>query len=110
MPKNSTAAIAAGGLTILALGASLASPISIFHQGAAPSIKITIDHNTNESATHAFKFPRVPSPASDNAARRAKISLVDGESDPNGAGLGARLLGVLQLQRAGEARVPLGRW
>jgi len=95
MPKNLAPAIAAGGLTILALGASLASPISIFHQGATPSIKITIDHNTNESATHAFKFQRVPSPTSDNAARRAKISIVDGEAHPNSGGLSALNDGIL---------------
>ena len=98
MLKNTThTAIAAATLSILALTAALvaAPPSMRAGQGAAPSIKITIDHNTNESATRAFKFQRVPSPTKGNAATHAKLSLVDGEIDPNGGGLSALTDGIL---------------
>ena len=36
-----------------------------------------------------FRFKDVPSPSKDDAAARAKLSLVEGEVDPNGADLGA---------------------
>ncbi len=63
---------------------------------AAPAeIKVTIDHNGVGAASGAFKFPRVPAPAKDDAATGAKMTLVDGETDPNGADLGALTDGVL---------------
>jgi hypothetical protein len=56
---------------------------------------ITIDHNTGAAATSEFKFQRVPSPARDDAASRAKLALVDGQLDSNGADLNALIDGLL---------------
>src|ERR1051325_3323567 len=50
-------------------------------------IKITINHNPNESATAAFKFKEVPSPSKTDAAKDAKFSIVEGERDENGGDL-----------------------
>jgi hypothetical protein len=52
-------------------------------------VKVTIDHNLNSTAAAAFKFKSVPSPAKDDAASKAKLLLVEGEVDGNGADLGA---------------------
>jgi hypothetical protein len=52
-------------------------------------VKIAIDHNSNTTATAAFKFKNVPPPAKDDAAANAKLMLLDGDVDPNGGGLSA---------------------
>ncbi len=62
---------------------------------ASAEIKVTVDYNGAGAAAGAFKFPRVPAPAKDDAAAGAKLTLVDGEIDPNGADLGALNDGVL---------------
>ncbi len=62
---------------------------------ASAQIRITIDHNTGAAATSEFKFPRVPSPARDDAASQAKLTLVDGQLDSNGANLTALIDGML---------------
>jgi len=54
---------------------------------ARAEIKVTIGHNDNDNAAPGFKFINVPSPASGNAARQAKLTIVDGEADPNSGGL-----------------------
>src|ERR1051326_438698 len=50
-------------------------------------IKIVVNHNSDESATAAFKFKDVPSPSKDDAAKSAKFSIVEGERDENGGEL-----------------------
>lgn len=62
---------------------------------ACGQIRITIDHNTGVAATGEFKFKNVPSPARDDAAFRAKLTLVDGQLDSNGANLNALIDGML---------------
>lgn len=62
---------------------------------AQAQIKITVDHNTGAAATSEFKFKRVPSPARDDAASHATLTLVDGQLDPNGATLTALIDGLL---------------
>ena len=57
-------------------------------------IKIATDHNSNVTATSAFKFKNVPPPAKDDAAQNAKLMLLDGDVDPNGGGLSALTDGV----------------
>src|SRR5204863_9472519 len=52
-------------------------------------VKITAEHNSVSTATKAFTFKTIPPPASDDAASKAKLVLVDGELDPNGADLSA---------------------
>jgi hypothetical protein len=51
-------------------------------------VKVVVDHNT-DSATPAFKFKNVPSPAKRSAATGATFSIVDGRRDQNGAGISA---------------------
>ncbi len=62
---------------------------------ASSQVKVTVDHNTGGAATGSFKFQNVPSPAKDDAAAKAKLTLVDGEIDPNGADLSVLTDGVL---------------
>jgi len=59
-------------------------------------IKVVLDRNRDASATSAFKFKNVPSPAKDDIAANAKLTLLDGELDPNGADMGALIDGVCQ--------------
>ena len=62
---------------------------------AQAQTRIAIDHNTGAAATSEFKFARVPSPARDDAAAHAKVTLVDGQLDSNGANLTALIDGML---------------
>ena len=57
--------------------------------------QITIDHNHGTAATAAFKFKSVPSPARDDAASNASLTMVDGEADPNSADISALTDGLL---------------
>ena len=61
-------------------------------------VKVTVDHNTVDRATSAFKFKSVPAPAKDDAAAGARLSLVEGELDSNGADLSALTDGTLPTQ------------
>jgi hypothetical protein len=47
-----------------------------------------VGHNA-DNATSEFKFKEVPSPVKNNAATKAKLSIVDGEQDGNGASVEA---------------------
>jgi hypothetical protein len=58
-------------------------------------VKVTIDHNVADAATAVFKFKRVPSPVTDDAAAAAKLLLVEGELDENGRELMGLSDGVL---------------
>jgi hypothetical protein len=58
-------------------------------------VKVVVDRNTGTSATGEFKFQRVPSPVKDNAAAKAKLSLVVGKQDPNGGSVNALIDGAL---------------
>ena len=69
---------------------------------AGPSqVTVTVDHNAGDAATKEFKFKRVPSPAKDDAGTKAKLALVVGKQDPNGAGLSALTDGALPAQEDG---------
>ena len=61
----------------------------------AAGVTITIDRNAGPKATPEFKFARVPSPMKDDAAAKATVQFVDGDLDPNGAGLTAFVDGLL---------------
>src|SRR4051812_10826269 len=52
---------------------------------ARAEVKPNIEHIENGQATADFKFKTVPLPAKDDAAAKAKISIVEGEKDSNGA-------------------------
>jgi len=75
-----------GLVTAVLLSVTLAAPAQV---------KVTADYNPNATATSAFKFKNVPLPAKDDAAAKAKLLLLDGEIDPNGADLSALTDGVL---------------
>jgi hypothetical protein len=47
-------------------------------------VKVVVNHNDNDKATADFKFKDVPSPAKDDAAAKAKFTIVDGDRDANG--------------------------
>src|SRR5258705_12339481 len=51
--------------------------------------KVTFDQNANNVANRDFKFKNVPTPAKEDAAAKAKLTLVDGDIDPAAADLAA---------------------
>jgi hypothetical protein len=57
--------------------------------------RIVFDHNPNNVATPDFKFKNIASPSKLDAAVNAKLTLIDGELDPNGAELAALIDGRL---------------
>lgn len=63
--------------------------------GTFDDVKVTIDHNANDVAKQGFKFKNVSSPVKDDAAAKAKLVLIDGEIDGNGADLTAVTDGLL---------------
>ena len=66
-----------------------------FVTAASAQVKVLIDRNTGTSATGDFKFKNAPSPVRQNAAAKAKLSLVVGKQDPNGGNLSVLTDGVL---------------
>ena len=54
-----------------------------------PDARVTFDHNLNSAANREFKFKNIPSPARDDAAASARVTLIDGELDQGGAELSA---------------------
>ncbi len=70
-------------LISLALGASVLA----FGAVARGEIKIVVDHNSNESASAAFKFKNVPTPSKNDPATSARFTILDGERDDNGGDL-----------------------
>ena len=66
---------------------------------AQAQVKVTVDHNTGPNATPDFKFKNVPSPVKDNAATQAKLKLVVGAKDDNGADLSVLTDGLLPAEQ-----------
>lgn len=60
---------------------------------------VRVEHNPNSAASPEFKFKNVPPPVRDDAAAKAKLVLVDGDLDPNGADLVAVSDGLLPTDR-----------
>jgi hypothetical protein len=81
-------AIAQRLFLIIMVAASLA-------HGVRSQTRVTIAHNDNKSANPEFKFATVPSPSRDDAAAHARVLIVDGEADGNGADVTALTDGVL---------------
>jgi hypothetical protein len=71
---------------------------------AQAQVKVTVDHNPNATATRAFKFKSVPSPLKDDLAAKAKLSVIEGQLDQNGAELSALTDGVLPAEEDEPAR------
>ena len=57
--------------------------------------KVTFDRNGNDVANRDFKFKSIASPAKDDAASNAKLTLIDGELDGGSAELSALIDGRL---------------
>ena len=51
--------------------------------------KVAFEHNANDVANREFKFRNIASPAKEDAAANAKLTLIDGELDQGGAELSA---------------------
>ena len=60
-----------------------------------PDAKVTFEHNPNDIANREFKFKNIASPAKDDAAAKAKLTLIDGDLDQGGAELAALIDGRL---------------
>ncbi len=65
---------------------------------AHAQVKVTVDHNSNAAANSAFKFKTVPSPSKNDDAAKAKLLLIEGEVDGNGADLSALTDGALPTE------------
>jgi hypothetical protein len=50
---------------------------------------VVFDHNPNSAATREFKFKNIASPAKDDAATTAKLTLIEGDLDQGAADLSA---------------------
>ncbi len=57
--------------------------------------RVAFDHNPNSTANREFKFKSIPSPAKDDAAASAKLTLIDGDLDQGAADLSALVDGRL---------------
>ena len=58
-------------------------------------VKVTFDRNPISTATREFKFKNIASPAKDDAAANAKLTLIDGDLDQGSAELAALVDGRL---------------
>jgi hypothetical protein len=58
-------------------------------------VKVTFDHNSNSAANREFKFKNIASPVKDDAAAKAKLTLIDGDLDQGSAELSALVDGRL---------------
>ena len=58
-------------------------------------VKVSFDHNPNSAANREFKFKNIASPAKDDAAANAKLTLIDGDLDQGSAALAALVDGRL---------------
>ena len=85
-------------MKLLALTVMPIATLLVLGLATPPAAKITIDHNTGSAANGNFKFKNVPSPAKDDLGAKAKLTLVDGEIDSNGADLTALTDGILPTE------------
>jgi hypothetical protein len=57
--------------------------------------KIVIERNTGAAATAKFEFKNIPSPARNDAAAKAEVTIVDAAPDPNAADINALTDGLV---------------
>lgn len=60
-----------------------------------PDARVVFERNSNSAATREFKFQTIASPAKDDAATNAKLTLIDGDLDQGSAELAALVDGRL---------------
>lgn len=82
-------------MRILLRSALILSAILSLAVTSGAQVKVAVEHNAGTAATPSFKFKNVPSPAKDDAASKAKLTLLDGEVDGNSADLDALTDGKL---------------
>jgi hypothetical protein len=68
--------------TPLLVAALLCSPLVLFAE-----VKVTVENRGSSEATRSFEFKNLPAPSKNDAATQAKVTLVDGQRDRNGADL-----------------------
>ena len=85
--------------TFVATAAVAFAALLLWVGPARAEVKPVVDHNDNDQATPAFKFKHVPAPSRTDAAAKAKVSIVDGERDANGADVDAVTDGKLPTER-----------
>lgn len=68
----------------------------LFVSAGRSEVKVVVNHNDNDKATGDFKFKEVPSPAKDDAATKAKFTIVDGDRDPNSG----------ELEKVNDGKLP----
>jgi hypothetical protein len=66
---------------------------------ARAEVKVAIERNDNAVAEAEFKFKNIPGPVRGDAASKAKFTVVDGKSDPNGSNLRKLNDGMLPEQQ-----------
>ncbi len=69
-----------------------------------PDAKVTFDHNPNDVANREFKFKNIASPAKDDAAANAKLTLIDGDLDQGGAELSALTMAACRGMKTNRAQ------
>ncbi len=69
--------------------------VSVLTLTATAQIRVTVDRNTGVAATKDFKFKNVPLPVKDDAAAKALVTLLVGESDPAGGDVSVLTDGLL---------------
>ena len=98
LPKSSVTQHSSAGLFSNVRGGDVGLAIAalmVFSAAADAQIRVTVDRNTGVAATKEFKFKTVPSPAKDDAAAKASVTLLVGESDPSGGDLAVLTDGLL---------------
>jgi len=74
---------------------AIVSLLALAYSTAPAQTKITVDHNSGAAINAEFKFKSVPAPARNDAAAQVRVLIVDGEADPNSAGVSALVDGML---------------
>jgi hypothetical protein len=69
---------------------------ALFGSAGRAEVNVVVNHNDNDKATADFKFKEVPSPAKNDAAAKAKLTIIDGDRDPNSG----------ELEKVNDGKVP----
>ncbi len=70
--------------TMFVVGVSLVLRLTV---SSGAEIKVAIEHSAGGSAASAFQFKSIPAPSQNDAATKARFTLVDGRRDSNGGDL-----------------------
>ena len=86
-----------GGVVVYKVSRAALATIALLNLSllAFSTARVVVDHNSVSTANKGFRFKNVPSPVRDNAAAKARISLVVGRPDPSSGGLSVLTDGAL---------------